>query len=61
MKSRDRWYAFTQFEAVDARRAFPCFDEPAMKIPWEVTLLVPREAVVVANSPERDRAPAPES
>jgi cytosol alanyl aminopeptidase len=60
VKSRNRWYAFTQFEAVDARRAFPCFDEPAMKIPWELTLLVPGEAVAVANAPELDRAPAGE-
>ena len=60
VKSRDRWYAFTQFEAVDARRAFPCFDEPGMKIPWDLTLLVPREAVAVANAPELDRAAAGE-
>ena len=58
VKSRDRWYAFTQFEAVDARRAFPCFDEPAMKIPWELTLVVPGQAVAVANAPELDRAAA---
>src|SRR5262249_55081414 len=43
-----------------ARRAFPCLDEPAMKIPWELTLLVPREAVAVANTSELDRAPAGE-
>jgi len=60
VKSRDRWYAFTQFEAVDARRAFPCFDEPAMKIPWELTLVVPGQAVAVANAPELDRAAAGE-
>jgi len=60
VKSRDRWYAVTQFEAVDARRAFPCLDEPAFKIPWELTLLVPRDAVAVANAAELDRAPAGE-
>jgi cytosol alanyl aminopeptidase len=46
------WYLFTQFEAVQARRAFPCFDEPGYKIPWDVTLRVPRGAVALSNSPE---------
>jgi alanyl aminopeptidase len=54
VKSRDRWYAFTQFEAVDARRAFPCFDEPAFKIPWELVLRVPAETIAVANAPQRE-------
>ena len=41
MKEGDEWYAFTQFEPISARRAFPCFDEPSYKIPWQVTLRVP--------------------
>ena len=43
-------YAFTQFEAIDARKAFPCFDEPAFKTPFDVTLTVPRGDVAVANT-----------
>src|SRR6185503_14730877 len=39
----DEWYAFTQFEAIDAREAFPCWDEPAFKIPYQMTLTVPAE------------------
>jgi cytosol alanyl aminopeptidase len=50
VKAADRFYAFTQFEAIDARRAFPCFDEPAFKIPWDVTLTVRAGDVAVSNT-----------
>ena len=44
-------YLFTFFEAIDARRAFPCFDEPGFKIPWTLALRVPTADVALANSP----------
>ena len=43
-------YAFTQFEATDARWAFPCFDEPVFKTPFDVTLTVPAADVAVSNT-----------
>ena len=46
------WYVFTQFEATDARRAFPCFDEPSFKIPWQLTLEVPSKDSAFANTPQ---------
>lgn len=48
-------YAFTQFESIAARYAFPCFDEPGFKIPWGTTLVVPSEAQAIANTRETDR------
>jgi len=51
LKERDDWYAFTQFESTDARRAFPCFDEPSYKIPWRVTIHARKPLVVLANTP----------
>jgi cytosol alanyl aminopeptidase len=45
------WYIFTQFEATDARRAFPCFDEPSFKIPWQLTLDVRAAHQAFANTP----------
>jgi len=51
LKDGADWYAMTQFEAVSARRAFPCFDEPGFKVPWQLTLRVPRALVAVSNTP----------
>src|SRR5262249_44311157 len=47
----DNVYIATQFESIYARRAFPCFDEPDNKVPWQLTLDVPRALVAVANTP----------
>jgi alanyl aminopeptidase len=54
------WYAFTQFEETDARRAFPCVDEPAAKIPWELSLRVPVDLTAVSNTPVATETPAGE-
>ena len=52
LKVSDEWYAFTQFEAIDAREAFPCWDEPSFKIPFRVTLTVPASDAAIANTQE---------
>ncbi|QRK10128.1 M1 family metallopeptidase [Archangium violaceum] len=41
--------AATQFEAADARRLFPCFDEPAFKARWALTVRVPPGLTTLAN------------
>ena len=44
--------AVTQFEAADARRVFPCFDEPAFKARWSITVSrVPAGAAAISNGP----------
>ncbi len=52
VQSGGDWYAFTQMEPNDARRAFPCFDEPGYKVPWELSLSIPTGLVAIANMPE---------
>ncbi len=51
LKVGDAWYAFTQFEAAEARAAFPCFDEPSVKIPYQLEVRVPAGLDVVSNTP----------
>ncbi|MCA9539519.1 MAG: M1 family peptidase, partial [Myxococcales bacterium] len=55
VKEGGLWYAFTQFEPMYARQAFPCFDQPEFKTPYRVTLRVPQGQLALANSPEQSR------
>lgn len=55
-QDRDHWYVYTQFQALDARRAFPCFDEPRFKVPWELTIHVPEGQMAVSNMPAEEAA-----
>ena len=52
--------ATTQFESTDARRAFPCFDEPAFKATYTVTLVVPAGLSAYSNSPVAFETPLPD-
>ena len=44
-------YAATQFEAADARRAYPCFDEPEFKARFALELIHPAGLAAIANMP----------
>jgi aminopeptidase N/puromycin-sensitive aminopeptidase len=56
---KGRKYAATQFEATDARRAFPSFDEPDYKATFDITAVADRDQVAISNYKVVSDTPGP--
>lgn len=52
IKVGDDWYAWTQFESIDARSAFPSFDQPGYKTPFTVKVITKPGYTAVTNTRE---------
>ena len=57
IKVGDRWYAWSQFESIDARAAFPGFDEPGFKTPFTVAINTAAGESAVSNAREVSALP----
>jgi len=46
---KEKYHAVSQFEPTEARRAFPCWDEPAIKATFEISMIIPNDKMALSN------------
>ncbi|XP_070508501.1 aminopeptidase N-like [Chironomus tepperi] len=57
-QSKTVWLATTQFESVEARSAFPCWDEPNIRTPFKIRITHGENYRAISNMPEKPSVPA---
>ncbi len=61
VKRDGKSYIYTQFQALRARKAFPSFDEPRFKTPFDISVIVSGDNVAISNAPEIKSTPLSDS